>query len=98
MSYAQQLVLARVVAVVIVAVTAIMAGNADLLGITPRITAWLAIFVGVLGAVGGYLPNVLGTDRQPEHIANRISELKPSERVELRTLVEQRHQEEESAA
>lgn len=98
MSYAQKLTIARVVAVAILAVTLIQAGNADLLGVTPRIGAWLSIFVGILGGAASYLPNVLGSDQKPEHIANRILELKPSERIELRTLVEQRRQEEESAA
>lgn len=83
MSYRQKLIVARVVAVAILAVTLIQAGNAELLGVTPRIGAWLAIFVGVLGGAASYLPNVRGTDQQPEHIARRINELSDEKRQEL---------------
>jgi hypothetical protein len=80
MNYEQKVLLARAVAVTIVAVTLIQAGNAEMLGITPRIGAWLAILVGVLGAVAGFLPNVRGTDQQPEHIANRMDDLSAADR------------------
>jgi hypothetical protein len=91
MTYDQKVVLARVVAVLILALTLVQAGNADLLGITPRIGAWLAIAVGVLGGAAAYLPNVLGSDAQPEHIANRVMELSPEERLKLRAEIDRRH-------
>lgn len=98
MSYSQQRVLAIAVLVCLAMLGGVSLGNAETLGLTPRISAWLTIISIGLGALQGFLPSVRGPDQQPEHIARRIMELKPVERVELRTIVEQLHQEEESAA
>lgn len=96
MSYGQQRVLAIATAIAIGMLGAVAVANAEVLGITPRVAAWLAIVSTGLGILQSFLPSVRGADQQPEHIANRIMELGPSERVELRALVEERHREEDA--
>lgn len=98
MTYSQQRVLAIAVLVCLTMLGGVSLGNAETLGLTPRIAAWLTIVSIGLGALQGFLPNVRGTDQQPDHIASRIMELTPAERDELRTEIDRRHQQEESAA
>lgn len=98
MTYSQQRILAIAVAVCLGMLGAISLANADTLGLTPRILAWLAIISTGLGILQGFLPRVQGSDQQPEHIANRIKELTPAERQELMLDLERWHAEQESAA
>lgn len=98
MSYGQQRVLAIAVAIALGMLGAVALGNAETLGISPTIAAWLTV-VGVgLGILQGFLPSVRGTDREPEHIANRIMELPREKRLQLVAEVERRHAEEDSAS
>lgn len=90
MSYSQQRVLAIAIAVCLGMLGAVALGNAETLGISPRVAAWLAVISTGLGILQGFLPNVRGTDQQPQHIANRIMELSPSERRDLIAEVEHR--------
>lgn len=90
MSYGQQRVLAVSIAVCLGMLGAVALGNAETLGISPRVAAWLAVISTGLGILQGFLPSVRGTDQQPEHIANRIMELTPAERSELIRTVEHR--------
>lgn len=90
MSYGQQRALAIAVAICLGMLGAISLANADTLGLTPRVVAWLAILSTGLGILQGFLPSVRGTDQRPEHIANRIMELAPAERTELIREVEHR--------
>jgi hypothetical protein len=89
-SYSQQRILAVAVAIALGMLGAIAVGNAETLGLTPRILAWLAIISTGLGILQGFLPSVRGTDQKPEHIANRIMELTPAERADLIAEVEHR--------
>jgi hypothetical protein len=89
-TYSQQRVLAIAVTVCLGMLGAVALGNAETLGISPRILAWLSVFSTGLGILAGFLPNVRGTDQKPEHIANRIMELTPVERAELQAEVERR--------
>lgn len=90
MTYQQQRVLAIAVAIGLGMLGAVAVGNADVLGLTPRILAWLSIVATGLGILQSFLPNVRGTDQQPEHIANRIMDLSPADRASLIAEVEHR--------
>lgn len=98
MSYGQQLIVARALTIVVGGITLIQAGSADTLGISLRTLAWLGILSGMIAIALGFLPNARGTDKSPEHIANRIVELSPTDRAKLAELVQQKHEERESAA
>lgn len=90
MSYGQQRTVAIAVAIALSMLGAVAIGNAETLGITPTVAAWLAVISTGLGVLQSFLPNVRGTDQQPEHIANRIMELKPDQRRELLAEIEHR--------
>lgn len=90
MTYSRQRVIAVAVAICLGMLGAVSLANADTLGLTPRIVAWLTIISTGLGMLQGFLPNVRGTDRQPEHIANRIMDLSRSDRLKLLAEVETR--------
>lgn len=90
MSYSQQRVLAIAVAVALATIGAASIGNQEILGISPRLAAWLAIVAVGLGSLQAFLPDVTGKAQKPEHIANRIMELSHPERMELLAEVEHR--------
>lgn len=98
MTYGQQRVLAIAVAVALLVIGAIVAGDHELLGVSPRMVAWLAIVAIGLGGLQSFLPDVTGKAAKPEHIANRIMELSKPERLELLSEIERRHVTEEDAA
>lgn len=89
--YREQRVLAIAVAIALAMLGAVALGNAETLGITPTVAAWLAVISTGLGVLQSFLPKVTGADQQPEHIANRIMELSRAERLELLAEIEQRH-------
>ena len=97
MNYGQQRVLAIAIAVCLGMLGAVALGNAETLGISPRVAAWLAVISTGLGILQGFLPSVRGTDQQPEHIANRIMELNRAERLDLLAEIEKRHADEDAA-
>lgn len=90
MNYSHQRVIAIAVSICLGMLGAISLANADTLGLTPRIVAWLTIFSTGLGILQSFLPSVRGTDQQPEHIANRVMELSHDERVTLLAELERR--------
>lgn len=75
MSYRTQYMLAVGVAIALAMLGAIQLANAETLGIPPRISAWLGIVSVGLGILAGFLPNVRGTGRDPEALADRVWEL-----------------------
>lgn len=97
MSYSQQRVLAIAVLVCLAMIGAISLGNAETLGLSARVVAWMSVLAVGLGALQGFLPNVRGTDQQPAHIANRVMELSKPERLELLDEIERRHRQEAAA-
>jgi hypothetical protein len=90
--------LAIAIAVALGMLGAVALGNAETLGISPTVAAWLAVVSTGLGILQGFLPSVRGTDQQPEHIANRVMELSKPERLELLAEIEQRRADEDDAA
>lgn len=80
MSYTAQRYIAVAVAVVLAMIGAIQLANAETLGITPRMSAWLGILAVGLGILAGFLPSVQGRARDPEFLADRVWELKPADR------------------
>lgn len=90
MSYIAQRYLAVAVTVVLAMIGAIQLANADTLGITPRLTAWLGIASVGLGILAGFLPNVRGRATDPEFLADRISELPPHEHQTLASTMAER--------
>lgn len=90
MTYAQQVIVARCIGVTIVAVGLITAGNLDLLGITPRMAAWLGILSAVLGSAASMLPSVRATGLDPEKLADRVWELPPDGRMVVATTLADR--------
>lgn len=85
MSYANQRLAAKAVAVASGALLLINAANQSVLGIPPWASAWLGILAGVLALVASYLPNVRATSRDPDFLAARIRELPPRKRIRLAT-------------
>ncbi len=83
MSYTTQRALAVAVTVVLAMIGAIQLANADTLGLTPRLTAWLGIASVGLGILAGFLPNVRGRATDPQFLADRISELPAEDRRRL---------------
>lgn len=61
MSYQTKYALAIVLALTIAAVGAIQAADPNVLGIPPRLGAWLSVLVPVLGVAQGFLPRVTRT-------------------------------------
>lgn len=80
MSLDTQRRLAVGVAVALAVVGAIQLGNPDVLGITPRISAWLGILAVGLGILAGFLPRVQGPTTDPETLADRVWSLPPRDR------------------
>lgn len=97
MSYGQKRALAIAVSVCIGMLGAVALGNAETLGISPQVAAWLTVIGTGLGILQGFLPSVRGEDSQPEHIANRIMDLSQPDREVLISEVARRHQEEDAA-
>lgn len=83
MSYTQQRALAVAVAIVLAMIGAVQLADASVLGLTPRLTAWLGIVSVGLGILAGFLPNVRGRATDPAFLADRISDLPPHERKAL---------------
>lgn len=79
MSYAQQRVLAVAVSVALAMIGAVSLANAETLGLTPQIVAWLTVVSVGLGLLQGFLPNVRGQSKDPEFLAQRIRELPVSD-------------------
>ncbi len=98
MSYSQQKILAIVLTIVAGAITLVQAGNADVLGLTPRVLAWLGVLSGVIGIGLGFLPSVRGMGSDPGFLANRIMDLTPVQRRELREMVDRKHAEQEQTS
>ena len=83
MSYQTQYLLSVLVTVLLGMLGAVQLGNADLLGITPRVSAWLGIASAALGIAAGFLPNVRRTPaarNDPDALADRIWQLPPDDR------------------
>lgn len=80
MSYATQRYFSITVAVLLGLIGAVQLANADTLGITPRLSAWLGIASVGLGILAGFLPRIQGRTTDPESLADRVWDLKPDER------------------
>lgn len=93
MSYQTQYTLAVLVTVLLAILGTVQLGNADLLGVTPRVSAWLGIAASGLGIAAGFLPNVRRTPaarNDPEALAGRVWDLPPDERRQVARELEAR--------
>lgn len=80
MTYSHQRVLAIAVAICLGMIGAVSLGNAETLGISPTVAAWLTVLAVGLGTLQGFLPNVRGRATDPEFLIDRIRELPKHER------------------
>lgn len=78
MSHDNQRALAIGVTVLLGCLGAVQLASPDVLGITPRVSAWLGIVSVGLGLLASFLPNVRGTS--PETLADRVWNLPTDER------------------
>lgn len=85
LSYQQQKQLAYLVAAVAILLGLVQLGSADLLGLSPRMTAWLGIIGSFLAAISGWLPSIRGMSTDPTFLEHRISELPEKKRRALAT-------------
>lgn len=83
LNYSQLRVLAIITTILSAGLLAVHAADADILGLTPRILAWLSIVAGMIAVGQGFLPDVRGTATDPTFIKNRIRELPPEDRLQL---------------
>lgn len=90
MTYAQQVQLAWAVAGAASLIGLIQLGNADLLGLSPRVLAWLGIVASFLTIAATWLPSIRGRAADPTFLADRISELPPKKRKTLATTMANR--------
>lgn len=90
MSYTAQRYIAIAVAVALAMIGAIQIANAETLGITPRVSAWLGIVSVGLGILAGFLPSVQGRARDPEFLIRRIEDLPPEDRQHVATTLADR--------
>jgi hypothetical protein len=91
MTYGQQRALAIAVAAALGMIGAVQLGNAQTLGITAQMTAWLGVVSAGLGILAGFLPTIQGRSRDPEFLADRIDDLSASDRALLLSEMEHRH-------
>lgn len=96
-SYTVQRYIAIGISCVLAMIGAIQLANAETLGVSPRLLAWLAIVSVGLGILNGFLPSVQGRSRDPVFLADRIMDLGPSDRSILVNDVVARQQAEQAA-
>lgn len=65
------------VTVVIGVIGALQIADQAVLGLTPRMVAWMAIVSTGLGVLSGFLPRVTGPSTDPETLADRVWSLPP---------------------
>lgn len=90
LSYANQRMLAVAVAVLLAGVAVVQVADPADFGLTPVMVRWLGVIGAMLGVLSSFLPSVRGMSTNPDFLANRVSELPPSDRVQVVREVQER--------